>query len=70
MFKFKDSNGTQVWLKPSTITSIEHVDNGIEHKVIINTNPDPFFFTPDSEEACRKFMFELFKAMGEEYRYE
>lgn len=70
MFKFIDSSGNDVWLRPSCIEFVEHVKGGTEHTVRIGNSANVFFYEPTSEEDCRSFLFNLFKAMGETYRYE
>lgn len=70
MFKFKDTATSHVWVRPEAITSVEHADDETEHVIIISTGMTQFYVYPDSEEKCRQFMFDLFKAMGQEYKYE
>jgi hypothetical protein len=70
MFKFTDSSGNDVWLRPSAIESIEHIKSETEHTVRVGTQVNVFFYEPTDEEDCRKFLFDLFNAMGMNYKYE
>lgn len=71
MFKFVDADGLTVFINPSYITAIEHSKNE-SHSILIHTNITHSFwrYEPTSEEDCRQFLFNIFKAMGEEYKYE
>ena len=70
MFTFTDKFGYQVYVKPETITAVEHNKNDTAHRVTIFSSASVWDYEPSSEEDCRSFLFSLFKAMGEEYRYE
>lgn len=70
MFKFIDSEGLTVYLKPLSIESISHSKDE-SHTIRLRVDSgDLHLYTPESEEDCRSFLFSLFKAMGEEYKYE
>lgn len=69
MFNFTDSSGNEVWLRPSAIESVEHTKSETEHTVRIGSQVNVFFYEPESEEDCRQFLFDLFNAMGFEYKY-
>lgn len=70
MFKFKDKFGFTVYVKPETITAVEHNLSDTSHRITIFSSASVWDYVPTSEEDCRQFLFDLFKAMGEEYRHE
>lgn len=70
MFKFTDSDGNEVWVRPSAIESIEHIKSETEHTIQIGTQVNAFFYTPADEGDCRKFLMDLFNSMGMQYKYE
>lgn len=70
MFKFKDRFDTEVWINPKDVKAVEHSKDDTSHLVSILTSVSAWDYEPASEEDCRRFLHELFTAMGEEYRYE
>ena len=70
MFKFK-VEATEVWIRPDKVISIEHGKTEVAHAVTILLEHDVMYtYTPASEEDCRQFLFDLFEAMGYQYKYQ